>query len=85
MKDSESNPDLVLDYRIYDFYDEEEKLYSPVGVEFSALGLSKWMVARHWIQLKEKYGDKVRVIQTDTDSLHFKLYGHNLYADIKKI
>ena len=42
------------------------------------------MVARHWIQLKEKYGDDVRVIQTDTDSIHFKLYNHNLYADIEE-
>lgn len=43
---------------------EEYKLDSPVGGGFSVLGLSKWIVARHWTQLKEKYGDDVRVIQT---------------------
>ena len=62
---------------------EEYKLYSPVGVGFSVLGLSKWMVARHWTQLKEKYGDDVRVIK-QTRHLHFKLHDHNLYADIEE-
>ena len=56
---------------------------SPVGVGFAVLGLSKWMVARHWIMLKEKYGDDIRAIQTDTDSIHFKLYEHDLYEDLK--
>ena len=72
---------------------------SPVGVGFAVLGLSKWLVARHWILLKEKYGDKIRAIQTDTDSIIFKLYegveamtdgkgaetmsGGKLYEDLK--
>src|SRR5271157_394319 len=56
---------------------------NPVGVGFAVLGLSKWMVARHWIMLKEKYGDDIRAIQTDTDSIHFKLYEHDLYEDLK--
>ena len=43
----------------------------------------QWMVARHWIRLKEKYGDDIRAIQTDTDSIHFKLYEHDLYEDLK--
>ena len=44
----------------------EFEFTSPVGVGFAVLGLSKWMVARHWIMLKEKYGDDIRAIQTDT-------------------
>src|SRR5271157_2950699 len=61
----------------------EFEFTSPVGVGFAVLGLSKWMVARHWIMLKEKYGDDIRPIQTDTDSIHFKLYEHDLYEDLK--
>ena len=39
---------------------------SPVVVGFAVLGLSKWLVARHCILLKEKYGDNIRAIQTYT-------------------
>jgi hypothetical protein len=56
---------------------------SPVGVGFAVLGLCKWLVARHWILLKEKYGDNIRAIQTDTYSIIFKLYEQDLYEDLK--
>ena len=56
---------------------------SPVGVGFAVLGLSKWLVARHWILLKEKYGDKIIAIQTNTYSIIFKLYEQDLYEDLK--
>ena len=47
----------------------EYEFFSHVGVGFSVLGLSKWMVSGYWARMKEKYGDEVRAIQTDTDSV----------------
>ena len=38
---------------------------SPVGVGFAVLGLSKWIVAKHWIMLKEKYGYKIKKSNTN--------------------
>ena len=59
-------------------------LFSPVTIGFSVLGMSKWLLGKFWIKMKDIYGDDVRAIQTDTDSIHFKLYNQNFYEKIEQ-
>ena len=59
-------------------------LFSPVGIGFAILGMSKWLLGKFWRKMKDMYGDDIRAIQTDTDSIHFKLYNQNFYEKIKQ-
>jgi hypothetical protein len=61
------------------------KLKSPLYCGFSILDLSKlYMFTFYYEYLKPKYGDKMRLLSTDTDSFILEIYTEDLYQDIKQ-
>ena len=61
------------------------KLNKPVYVGVAVLDLSKLhMYKFHYDYIKEKYGDKARLLFTDTDSLTYHIETEDVYKDCKE-
>ena len=62
------------------------KLDKPIYVGLSILELSKrHMYHFYYDVLKKKYGDKVRLLYTDTDSFIIYIETEDIYVDLKKL
>jgi len=60
-------------------------LNKPVYTGFTVLELSKLLMFQFWYHcLKPLYGDKVRLLYTDTDSLIIHVETEDVYMDMKK-
>ena len=58
-------------------------LNKPVYIGLAVLDLSKLMMVDYWYnQMKPRYGDKARMLYTDTDSFVMELETDDLYADM---
>jgi hypothetical protein len=61
------------------------KFDKPMIIGMSILDLSKVLMADFWYNnLKKNYGDKIRLLFTDTDSLMFCVETEDLYKDMEK-
>ena len=61
------------------------KLSKPGYVEICILGLSKVLMCEfHYDYIKNKYGNKSRLLFTDTDSLMYKIKTEDFYEDFSK-
>ncbi|KAK3104484.1 hypothetical protein FSP39_003183 [Pinctada imbricata] len=59
------------------------KLNKPIYVGFTTLELSKTLLFRfHYLYMRQKYGDKARLLFTDTDSLMYHIETEDLYKDM---
>ena len=59
------------------------KLYQPIYVGFTVLELSKTLMYDfHYGHMKTKYGDKVKLLFTDTDSLTYEIKTGDVYKDM---
>jgi hypothetical protein len=62
---------------------ESIKLDKPIYVGFAVLELSKLVMYEFWyFKIKAKYGNKAKLLYTDTDSLVFEVETHDLYDDM---
>ncbi len=60
------------------------KLYKPIYLGMSILDLSKTLMYRfHYDYVKPKWGDRVKLLFTDTDSLCYEIQTDDVYEDIK--
>jgi len=58
-------------------------LNKPISVSFTILDISKLIMYRFYYDyLKPKYGDKCKLLFTDTDSLCCHIQTGDLYADM---
>ena len=59
------------------------KLNKPTYVGFSILDLSKYfMFEFHYCHAKEKYGESIKLLFTDTDSFCYRIKTNDVYLDI---
>ena len=73
------NPDLVGIQN----HKEKVLLNKPIYVGMSVLDLSKHLMYDFYYNtLKARYGDKIRLLYTDTDSLIVKVDTEDIYADM---
>ena len=64
-------------------YQLKLKRKKPIYVGFSILEISKILMYNfHYMVMKPKYGDRLRLIMTDTDSLMYFIMTEDVYADI---
>lgn len=60
------------------------KLDKPIQIGMTILELSKYFMTSFFYDvLKKKYGDKIHVIYSDTDSYFLLVYCRSLYSDLK--
>jgi len=58
-------------------------VYKPISVGFAILEISKLLMCRFFYDyLKQKYGNKCKLLFTDTDSLCCHIETEDLYADM---
>ena len=61
----------------------EVKINKPIYLGYAVLDLSKTLMFEFWYDyLKPKYGDKIRLCYTDTDSFIMHIKTHDFYKDI---
>jgi len=87
------NSKFFKDYReigdvqltLFERYKEKVILNKPITISASVLDVSKYLMYMFWYDhLKVLYGDKVKLIYTDTDSLIFEVETDDYYEDILK-
>ena len=62
---------------------EKVLLNKPIYVGMTVLDLSKWLMYNFYCNtLKKNYGDNIRLLYTDTDSLMVKVDTEDIYADM---
>ena len=49
------------------------------------LEYSKLKMAEHWMFIKEKWGERCKLLYTDTDSFVIGVYSNDISSDLKKI
>jgi hypothetical protein len=60
-------------------------LNKPVYIGLAVLDLSKLMMTSYWYnEMKPRYGDKARLLYTDTDSFVMEIETEDLYADMAR-
>ena len=60
-------------------------LNKPVYIGLAVLDLSKLMMSNYWYgEMKPRYGDKARLLYTDTDSFVMEIQTDDLYADMAR-
>ena len=77
---------MIFDESLIAVHMKKTKLYfnKPVYLGMSILDLSKSLMHDfHYNYIKTKYGDKVKLLFTDTDSLAFEIKTKDFYKDIK--
>jgi len=58
----------------------------PMFMGVTILELSKLIMYRfHYDVMKKRYGDKCKLLMTDTDSLHYQIETEDLYKDLKEL
>ena len=75
----------VLDENLISVHMKKTNLYfnKPVYLGTSILDLSKFLMhAFHYSYIKTKYGDKAKLVFTDTDSLAYEIKTKDFYKDI---
>jgi hypothetical protein len=61
------------------------KLDKPICVGLAVLDLSKLLMYNfHYNTIKKQYGDRSKLLFTDTDSLTYEIKTEDIYADMKK-
>ncbi|KAF0146745.1 MAG: hypothetical protein FD187_3218 [bacterium] len=62
----------------------ERRISKPFEVGFTVLELSKLLMYQfHYDHIKAKYGEKARLLFTDTDSLMYHIEANDVYADMR--
>ena len=60
------------------------KYNKPIYVGFTVLELSKWCMYNFvYDYLKPKFGDRVKILQTDTDGLMIEILSDDFYDEIR--
>ena len=73
------NEDLVA----VEYVKEKLKLSKPINVGFSILDMSKTLMYDfHYGFIKHKYGNKAKLLFTDTDSLSYEIQTEDFYRDM---
>lgn len=57
----------------------------PIYTGFSVLELSKTLFEFHYDIMKKKYGDKISLLYTDTNSLFYEIQTNDFYKDMQDI
>lgn len=61
-------------------------LNKPISVGFTILELSKLSMYKfHYNVMKKRYGDKIHLLYTDTDSFYYEIFTEDVYEDFKEI
>ena len=61
------------------------KLCKPIFIGFTVLELSKeLMYSFHYYHMKQQYGEKAKLLFTDTDSLCYSIETNDVYKDMEK-
>jgi hypothetical protein len=68
----EETPIILFDQKI-----TKVNLYKPIVVGFFILDISKLIMAEHYFRLKDIFGDSMKLLYTDTDSLIIEVKGMN--------
>lgn len=63
---------------------ENITLNKPIFGGANILDLSKLLMFKFYVKLKEKYGDKMKLLATDTDSFMLHIETEDVYEDMKK-
>ena len=66
-------------------YKTKVVLNKPIYVGASILDLSKLLMYDFHCNVKKKYGDKLKLLATDTDSLKYEIETEDLYKDMINI
>ena len=80
-----------IDFRMFDEHligiemrKIESVINKPFQIGFAILEWSKLLMYRTFAKLRDHYGDRVRMLYTDTDSLILQFHVHDLYKDIRE-
>ncbi|MBP1526245.1 MAG: hypothetical protein H9Q67_07120, partial [Spiroplasma ixodetis] len=61
------------------------KFNQPIYVGVAILDISKTLMYNFYYRLKERYGDKIKLLYTDTDSLIMSIKTNDFHEDMKEM